>query len=118
MPLGRRTDCGDAKYAGLEARPGQDIVAALDDALAAGFDFMVAPLALSLERRPAASPRSDGVPPPPFAASDLRLTSTQWSSQARSGGWEGWGVVGGGEGGVGRPCRWDAHPTGELGASG
>jgi len=97
MPLSKRTDFGDAKYAGVEVDDAAsfDIPGALSAVLDAGFDFMVAPLALEPARRRsrfrrlqgvAASSSSsfgngDGAPPPPWAPSDLLLPSSAWSSQ-------------------------------------
>lgn len=125
MPLSKRTDFGDAKYAGVEVddRASYDIPGALSAVLDAGFDFVVAPLALeptqprSRFHRGAASssvtadPSSsasfgtggDGAPPPPWAPSDLLLPSSAWSSQV-----------------VGKVSTWincdcDADPRGERG---
>ncbi|KAL3148615.1 Protein arginine N-methyltransferase 5 [Trebouxia sp. C0009 RCD-2024] len=45
MPLGRRSDCGDAKFAGVElALPASDTETALQDVAACGFDFVATPL--------------------------------------------------------------------------
>ncbi|KDD76850.1 PRMT5 arginine-N-methyltransferase [Helicosporidium sp. ATCC 50920] len=82
MPLGQRIDCGEAKYAGVSLHCEADIVQSLQDCLECGFDFLVAPLASSPERRPAPVPQTPGqAPPPPFAPSDMLLSSAQWSSQ-------------------------------------
>ena len=83
MPLGSRPDYADATYAGLELGFSPDVVADLETATGAGFDFLVRPLALEAGRRRAAA-RSGllaGPPTPPFAPSDLLLTAGQWSSQ-------------------------------------
>ena len=91
MPLGSRPDFGDAKYAGLElgfGAAGADVVADLETATGAGFDFLVRPLATHPTRRPASGALGGvraGPPPPPFAPSDLLLTATQWSTQVREG---------------------------------
>lgn len=81
MPLGRRADCGDAKYAGVEVTFASDIVAALEQHLLCGFDFVVAPLVHPRYRRPAPTSLPRGAFQPPFTRSDLLLTSAQWSGQ-------------------------------------
>ena len=98
MPLSKRTDFGDAKYAGVEVddRASHDVPGALSAVLDAGFDFVVAPLALEPTRKRSRCPRlassdpaaaaasfghGDGAPPPPWAPSDLLLPSSAWSSQ-------------------------------------
>ncbi|GAB4821351.1 hypothetical protein N2152v2_008397 [Parachlorella kessleri] len=81
MPLGKRTDCGDAKYAGVEVPFACDIVTTLEASLLCGFDFVVAPLAHPRYRRPATSALPKGTFQPPFTRSDLLLTSAQWSGQ-------------------------------------
>ncbi|KAK9834250.1 hypothetical protein WJX81_000077 [Elliptochloris bilobata] len=78
MPLGKRTDCGDAKYAGVEVSFACDVVEALEGTLQCGFDFLAVPLVHPRFRRPRLEP---GVTVPPFTRSDLLLTSSQWSSQ-------------------------------------
>lgn len=86
MPLGtKRADYNDARYAGAEVEAGGDAVAALDFALGAGFDFVLAPLGLVDERRAACAVGADGTAPAPWAGSDLALTAGQWSSQVRRG---------------------------------
>ncbi|PRW56786.1 arginine N-methyltransferase [Chlorella sorokiniana] len=79
--LGKRTDCGDARYAGLEVAWSSDIVETLETTLAGGWDFAVAPLVHPRYRRPAPSALPRGTFQPPFTRSDLLLTSSQWGSQ-------------------------------------
>ena len=100
MALSKRTDFGDAKYAGVEVddRASFDVPGALSAVLDAGFDFVVAPLALQPAQRRSRFRRlrgvasvpgavsadfgnGDGAPPPPWAPSDLLLPSSAWSSQ-------------------------------------
>ena len=94
MPLSKRTDFGDAKYAGVEVDDvaSYDVPGALSAVLDAGFDFMLAPLALRPSQcrsrfrsqhgvASAAFGNGDGAPPPPWAPSDLLLPSSAWSSQ-------------------------------------
>lgn len=85
MPLGKRPDFADARYAGAEV-DGDDIVACLDAACDAGFDFVVAPLAAADARRGPPRPAADGEPAPPFAQSDLLLSADTWSTQVEEGG--------------------------------
>ncbi|EFN58275.1 hypothetical protein CHLNCDRAFT_142244 [Chlorella variabilis] len=81
MGLGKRTDFGDAKYAGLDVPFSCDIVQTLESALQCGFDFVMAPLVHPRYRRPAPSALPRGTFQPPFTRSDLLLTSGQWSGQ-------------------------------------
>lgn len=81
MPLGKRVDCGDAKYAGVEVPFACDIQETLESSLQCGFDFVVAPLVHPRHRRPATSALPVGTIQPPFTRSDLLLTSAEWGSQ-------------------------------------
>ena len=64
MPLGtKRADYNDARYAGAEVEAGGDAVAALDFALGAGFDFVLAPLGLVDERRAACAVGAHDIDP-------------------------------------------------------
>ncbi|KAL4443757.1 hypothetical protein ABPG75_011494 [Micractinium tetrahymenae] len=81
MPLGKRTDCGDAKYAGLDVPFACDIVETLENALLCGFDFVMAPLVHPRYRRPAPTALPRGTFQPPFTRSDLLLSSPQWAGQ-------------------------------------
>ena len=100
MPLGRRNDYGEARFAGVEVDDSADVERDLQAravraaaaaarqltraqprspcqaALAGGFDFLVAPLAL---------PRDASVPAsvlrPPLPRSEFLLCSTSWSNQ-------------------------------------
>ncbi|KAK9820236.1 hypothetical protein WJX72_007776 [[Myrmecia] bisecta] len=81
MPLGKRTDFGDAKFAGAEVEYPADLVETLQGILICGFDFMAVPLTNPHKRRSPPRPSPTGIPAPPFARSDLLLNSAQWSGQ-------------------------------------
>ncbi|KFM28183.1 Protein arginine N-methyltransferase 1.5 [Auxenochlorella protothecoides] len=74
MPLGSRTDCGDARFCGVEVAFACDIVDTLQRSLLCGFDFVLAPLVHPRFRR---GPDYPGA----FTRSDLLLTASQWSGQ-------------------------------------
>ncbi|CAD7703043.1 unnamed protein product, partial [Ostreobium quekettii] len=79
MPLGKRTDLGTARFAGLEVPFACDIVEALNDASQGGFDFVVVPLVHPRYRRPKRVDHSGARAA--FTRSDLLLTSGQWAGQ-------------------------------------
>lgn len=79
MPLGKRTDLGNARFAGLEVPFACDIVEALNEASRCGFDFIVAPLVHPRYRR-RKNPQFEGATAP-FTRSDLLLSSGQWSGR-------------------------------------
>lgn len=109
MPLGKRTDCGDAKYAGcavdfttdpsqqLQVRFGVQLwgylgyTSSVSDshlppqaALQSGFDFITAPLADPAYQRLAASASAKGAQQPDFSVHNLLLISSKCSSQVQA----------------------------------
>lgn len=80
MPLGQTEEDSrqknDSRYCGVETEFDNDIPRTLSFSLSTGFDFIVASL-VDPEYRPLLF-STDSIPP--FAASDLVLTSTQWGS--------------------------------------
>ncbi|KAK9854496.1 hypothetical protein WJX84_003535, partial [Apatococcus fuscideae] len=81
MPLGKRTDCGDAKYAGCAIDFSTDPTPYLQAALQSGFDFITAPLVEPAYRRPTANSHINGAQRPEFSLQDLLLISSKCSSQ-------------------------------------
>ncbi|GMH32226.1 hypothetical protein BSKO_00060 [Bryopsis sp. KO-2023] len=81
MPLGKRTDLGNARFAGLEVAFCCDIVGTLEEGTSCGFDFVIAPLVHPRYRRPKHAASSNSVQTQAFTRSDLLLTSGQWSGQ-------------------------------------
>ena len=80
MPLGKREDLSDARFAGLELAFNADIEDSVASAESCGFDFVVAPL-VEPARRPSVSLRrnSDGSLPPPFSLG--QVIHTMYTSQ-------------------------------------
>jgi protein arginine N-methyltransferase 5 len=80
MPLGKRTDCGNAKYAGIWPRHMPNVVDGIQEALyQVGFDFIAVSLnheklGTGIGSRQADAPRTP-------IRSDLDLTSQSWTSQ-------------------------------------
>ncbi|CAL5222774.1 g5187 [Coccomyxa viridis] len=78
MPLGKRTDCGDAKYSGVQVPFAADINSSLQEHLDAGFDFITAPLI---------SPDAVSQPVPPdsiqlpYSPTDILLVQPTYSNQ-------------------------------------
>lgn len=81
MPLGKRNDCGEAKYAGLDVDFCQDLQETLEASFECGFDFLIAPLVHPRYRRRPTRQLPNGQLAAPFTRSDLLLNSTRWSSQ-------------------------------------
>eukprot|EP00873_Tetraselmis_striata_P028240 jgi/Tetstr1/448504/TSEL_035770.t1 len=81
MPLGRRTDCGDARYSGVEVDFESDLVQSLQDATLCGIDFLLVPLVPQRYRKRLPEQTPSGERPTPLTRSDLILSSAQWSSQ-------------------------------------
>lgn len=105
MPLGKRTDCGDARYAGCAISftndPSQNLQVwgikngailntllrgfhchlPLQAALQSGFDFITAPLADPVYQRRAAGASAKGAQQPDFSVHNLLLISSKCSSQ-------------------------------------
>ncbi|KAK9819450.1 hypothetical protein WJX74_006898 [Apatococcus lobatus] len=81
MPLGKRTDCGDARYAGCVVAFSNNPSQHLQAALQSGFDFITAPLADPAYRRPAANSAVKGAQQPDFSVQNLLLISSKCSSQ-------------------------------------
>eukprot|EP00878_Enallax_costatus_P044982 GHUV01053801.1.p1 GENE.GHUV01053801.1~~GHUV01053801.1.p1 ORF type:complete len:154 (+),score=24.80 GHUV01053801.1:28-489(+) len=80
MPLGKRTDCGDARYAGVEINYAHDIAGAMQEYLLCGFDFVVAPLVQPGYEQPALQlPESGEVQA--RLRKELMLTSASWGGQ-------------------------------------
>ncbi|KAK9848752.1 hypothetical protein WJX84_010098 [Apatococcus fuscideae] len=82
MPLGKRTDCGDARYAGCVVAFSNNPSQHLQAALQSGFDFITAPLADPAYRRPAANSAVKGAQQPDFSVQNLLLISSKCSSQS------------------------------------
>lgn len=61
MPLGKRSDYGDSRYAGVEVPFSADGLVTLRAAVEGGFDFLVAPLTHPA-RRPPPPPPTRGAP--------------------------------------------------------
>ncbi|BDA41363.1 Protein arginine N-methyltransferase 5 [Coccomyxa sp. Obi] len=78
MPLGKRTDCGDAKYSGVDVPFTSNVVESLQGQLECGFDFITVPLVDPAFKRPAYTP---GQIKMPYSWSDLLLVSAQYGSQ-------------------------------------
>ncbi|KAI8473882.1 MAG: PRMT5 arginine-N-methyltransferase-domain-containing protein [Monoraphidium minutum] len=80
MPLGKRTDCGDARFAGVTIPFVHDVAEGMQAELLCGFDFVVAPLVDPAHTQPALE-----LPPGEMAAPrtrrELMLSSAQWGGQ-------------------------------------
>eukprot|EP00899_Mesostigma_viride_P006648 jgi/Mesvir1/15985/Mv08291-RA.3 len=83
MPLGKRFgDDEESRFCGVEITFARDLQATLHESLIGGFDYILLPLAHPRNERRAKESLPEGSPlPPPFARSDLLLSSSQWSSQ-------------------------------------
>ncbi|CAG9467797.1 unnamed protein product [Pedinophyceae sp. YPF-701] len=86
MPLAARPDCGDAQFAGLEFGYTSNVRETLENALQAGFDFAVLPIAHASSRRtdPGRAGGGSVADVPPFTHSDMDLTSAEWSTRVVS----------------------------------
>ncbi len=110
MPLAKRTDYGDAMYAGASLPFSTEIDASLQAALLCGFDFVVTPLVRPDYRPPPAAPPPGACPGqlvPPFQREDvLYLPSSARVSQVGCMGAHGgaWGASSGHAG-----PRWLPH---------
>lgn len=82
MPLGKRTDYGDAKFAGVQVPFTDDVPGAVESSALCGFDFVVAPLVREGWRPPAPAVPQNGQLPSPFDRDDcLYINSSQWANQ-------------------------------------
>lgn len=103
MPLGKRSDCGCARFAGLEVEQCADLNSVVDVrphqwllrlhtarspqcATSCGFDFVVSPL-VNCDRNTAeilaAPPSAPGLVKAPFPLDDVVVAHLNWSSQVR-----------------------------------
>ncbi|KIY97450.1 putative Protein arginine N-methyltransferase 5 [Monoraphidium neglectum] len=80
MPLGKRSDCGDARFAGVEIPFAHDVADAMQAELLCGFDFVVAPLVDSAHQQPALE-LPPGETAAPRTRRELMLSSAQWGGQ-------------------------------------
>eukprot|EP00201_Polytomella_parva_P006954 CAMPEP_0175078326 /NCGR_PEP_ID=MMETSP0052_2-20121109/24036_1 /TAXON_ID=51329 ORGANISM="Polytomella parva, Strain SAG 63-3" /NCGR_SAMPLE_ID=MMETSP0052_2 /ASSEMBLY_ACC=CAM_ASM_000194 /LENGTH=328 /DNA_ID=CAMNT_0016348195 /DNA_START=194 /DNA_END=1177 /DNA_ORIENTATION=+ len=81
MPLGKRTDLGDAKFSGVQVSFTRDIVKKAESELLCGFDFIVAPLTRPDYRPPAKCDGSETQAPASFSRNDvLYINSSQWAN--------------------------------------
>lgn len=81
MPLGKRTDYGDARYAGVEVNFSPSLQQTAEEHYLCGFDFVVADLVDPERKRGLAKPVSDGLLPVPFDYQDVLFVSTQFCGQ-------------------------------------
>ncbi|PNW85217.1 hypothetical protein CHLRE_03g176550v5 [Chlamydomonas reinhardtii] len=82
MVLGKRSDYGDAKYAGVQVPFSDDIPKTVESYGLCGFDFVVAPLVRESWRPPAPAVLDNGALPSPLERSDcLYINSSQWANQ-------------------------------------
>ncbi|GLC44329.1 hypothetical protein PLESTB_000481500 [Pleodorina starrii] len=82
MGLGKRTDYGDAKYAGVQVPFTGDVPATVEAYSLCGFDFVVTPLVRDNWRPPAPAVPENGSLPSPFNRDDcLYINSSQWANQ-------------------------------------
>lgn len=83
MPLGKRTDFGDARYAGLDVPFKSRVEDVLDSAMECGFDFIVAPLVDPSRRPTPPAPTPTGALIPPFLPQQVMhlMSSVQISNQ-------------------------------------
>ncbi|GIL73292.1 hypothetical protein Vretimale_4879 [Volvox reticuliferus] len=82
MVLGKRTDYGDAKYAGVQVPFTLDAPATVEAYGLCGFDFIVAPLVRDGWRPPAPTVPENGSLPSLFNRDDcLYINSSQWANQ-------------------------------------
>jgi protein arginine N-methyltransferase 5 len=72
MPLGKRSDYGDSRYAGVEVPFSADGLTPLRAAVEGGFDFLLAPLTHPA-RRPPPPPPTPGAPITPIFTPDQGL---------------------------------------------
>lgn len=79
MPLGKREDLGDARFAGLETSFASDVETSLASVEICGFDFVVSPLAHPDRRPVLCSGKEDGSLVPPFSTNEV--IHTMYSSQ-------------------------------------
>ncbi|MQL94125.1 hypothetical protein Taro_026774 [Colocasia esculenta] len=81
MPLGQRAgDKSDSRYCGAETEFDDDMPQVLTHNLSGGFDFVVAPLLDPNYRPSMVKKNNNGTAVLPFAASDLVVAPSQWSS--------------------------------------
>ncbi|KAF8064646.1 PRMT5 [Scenedesmus sp. PABB004] len=80
MPLGKRTDFGDARYSGVEVDFAHDISGAMQEYLLCGFDFVVAPLVAPGHAEPPLALPGGG-PVPARLRKEIMLTSASWGGQ-------------------------------------
>eukprot|EP00200_Dunaliella_tertiolecta_P003160 CAMPEP_0202343186 /NCGR_PEP_ID=MMETSP1126-20121109/3419_1 /ASSEMBLY_ACC=CAM_ASM_000457 /TAXON_ID=3047 /ORGANISM="Dunaliella tertiolecta, Strain CCMP1320" /LENGTH=662 /DNA_ID=CAMNT_0048934227 /DNA_START=1282 /DNA_END=3267 /DNA_ORIENTATION=- len=83
MTLGKRSDYGDSKFAGLEVPFPGDVDRAVQDTLLCGFDFIVTPLVRPGHKLASPSaPSTTHSAPPPLSFDDvLYMDSSQWVRQ-------------------------------------
>ncbi|PNH09519.1 Protein arginine N-methyltransferase 5 [Tetrabaena socialis] len=82
MPLGKRTDYGDAKFAGAQVSFPEDVPRTVEASALCGFDFVVAPLVRDSWRPPAPAEPKNGQLPSPLNREDcLYINSSQWANQ-------------------------------------
>ncbi|KXZ56533.1 hypothetical protein GPECTOR_1g479 [Gonium pectorale] len=82
MVLGKRTDYGDAKFAGAQVPFTENVPATVDAYGLCGFDFVVAPLVRDTWRPPAPAVPENGALPSPLNRDDcLYINSSQWANQ-------------------------------------
>lgn len=81
MPLGKRSDFGDARYAGVEVNYAHDIAGTMQEYLLCGFDFVLAPLVQPGHEQPALQLPQDGSAVTPVIREELMLTSATWGGQ-------------------------------------
>lgn len=81
MPLGERGDCGDARYVGVELSFTGLAEPAVDRALSAGFDFVVAPLTSPEYRRKPEDALAPGLLHAPFKRADVMMAPGELNRQ-------------------------------------
>eukprot|EP01025_Chloroclados_australasicus_P058909 TRINITY_DN7441_c1_g1_i1.p1 TRINITY_DN7441_c1_g1~~TRINITY_DN7441_c1_g1_i1.p1 ORF type:complete len:712 (+),score=86.01 TRINITY_DN7441_c1_g1_i1:180-2315(+) len=86
MPLGSRTDAGDARFAGRLLPFTCDIIQAITETVkGAGLDFLLTTLVHPRNKRAKlllqAESELDGFPAPPFARTDMLMPSSDWGGQ-------------------------------------
>eukprot|EP00241_Pyramimonas_parkeae_P004115 CAMPEP_0114238944 /NCGR_PEP_ID=MMETSP0058-20121206/8189_1 /TAXON_ID=36894 /ORGANISM="Pyramimonas parkeae, CCMP726" /LENGTH=666 /DNA_ID=CAMNT_0001351077 /DNA_START=112 /DNA_END=2109 /DNA_ORIENTATION=- len=81
MPLGKRAEYGDSRYAGLQVPFVADAHETLRQSMDCGFDFVVAPL-VAPSRRPPPPPPKQGDPITPFLKpEDGLFLNPEWGNQ-------------------------------------
>eukprot|EP00854_Cymbomonas_tetramitiformis_P017780 gene17780-21176_t len=81
MPLGKRTDYGDSRYAGVEVDFCADVPSSLQVALNGNFDFILTPL-VHPDRRPPGPPEKPGAPiTPAFTPENSMNLPTEYGTQ-------------------------------------